>query len=85
MNAYVVVRAARVGFVWPTVEDVVAKLDEEVAELKVEIAAGDVEKARQEMGDVLFGVADLAPTLHVDPGQARRSAHPNLSRRLPPM
>ncbi len=50
-------RAAGVGFVWPTVHEVIAKLDEEVEELKVEIAAGDLQKARQEMGDVLFVVA----------------------------
>src|SRR5246127_5369472 len=42
-------RAARVGFVWPSVKEVVEKLDEEVAELKVELASGDLEKARQEM------------------------------------
>src|SRR5258705_7145066 len=42
-------RAAGVGFVWPTVADVMAKLHEEVAELEVEISAGDLEKARQEM------------------------------------
>jgi tetrapyrrole methylase family protein/MazG family protein/ATP diphosphatase len=75
-------RAARVGFVWPTVEDVVAKLDEEVAELKAELAAGDLAKAREEMGDVLFVVANLARTLEVDPEDALRGTNAKFSRRF---
>jgi tetrapyrrole methylase family protein/MazG family protein/ATP diphosphatase len=75
-------RAARVGFVWPTLADVVAKLDEEVAELKAEIAVGDVEKARQEMGDVLFVVANLARTLDVDPEDALRATNAKFTRRF---
>jgi len=75
-------RAARVGFVWPTVEDVVAKLDEEVAELKAELAAGDTEKARQEMGDVLFVVANLARALDVDPEDALRGTNAKFTRRF---
>jgi tetrapyrrole methylase family protein/MazG family protein/ATP diphosphatase len=75
-------RAARVGFVWPTVAEVVAKLDEEVDELKAEIAAGDVEKARQEMGDVLFVVANLARTLDVDPEDALRATNAKFTRRF---
>ena len=60
-------RAATVGFVWPTIGEVVAKLDEEVAELKVEITAEDRDKARAELGDVLFVVANIARTLDIDP------------------
>jgi MazG family protein len=75
-------RAARVGFVWPTLEDVVAKLDEEVAELKAELSVGDVEKARQEMGDVLFVVANLARTLDVDPEDALRATNAKFTRRF---
>src|SRR5580658_4144207 len=41
-------RAARVGFVWPTTEEILAKLREEVAELEVEVAAGELDKARAE-------------------------------------
>src|SRR5688572_6817050 len=53
-------RAATVGFVWPTVQDVVGKLHEEVGELIEEVEAGDLDKARHELGDVLFVVANLA-------------------------
>jgi len=75
-------RAARVGFVWPTIAAVVEKLDEEVAELKAELDAGDVEKARQEMGDVLFVVANLARTLDVDPEDALRATNAKFTRRF---
>jgi MazG family protein len=75
-------RAARVGFVWPDISHVVAKLDEELAELKVEIAAGDLEKARQEMGDVLFVVANLARTLEVDPEDSLRFTNAKFTRRF---
>ncbi|MFI4964802.1 MAG: nucleoside triphosphate pyrophosphohydrolase [Caulobacterales bacterium] len=75
-------RAAGVGFVWPTVQEVMAKLHEEVGELEVEIAAGDLEKARQEMGDVLFVVANLARTLEVDPEDALRFTNAKFARRF---
>jgi tetrapyrrole methylase family protein/MazG family protein/ATP diphosphatase len=75
-------RAAGVGFVWPTVEDVMAKLHEEVGELEAEIAAGDLAKAREEMGDVLFVVANLARTLDVDPEDALRYTNAKFGRRF---
>jgi tetrapyrrole methylase family protein/MazG family protein/ATP diphosphatase len=75
-------RAAGVGFVWPTVEDVIKKLHEEVGELEAEIAAGDLEKARQEMGDVLFVVANLARTLEVDPEDSLRFTNAKFQRRF---
>jgi tetrapyrrole methylase family protein/MazG family protein/ATP diphosphatase len=75
-------RAAQVGFVWPAVENVLAKLAEEVGELEVEIAAGDLEKARQELGDVLFVVANIARTLEIDPEDALRYTNAKFSRRF---
>ena len=75
-------RAAGVGFVWPSAKEVLDKLDEEVAELKAEIAAGDLDKARQEMGDVLFVVANLARTLEVDPEDALRATNAKFTRRF---
>jgi len=75
-------RAAGVGFVWPSAKEVLEKLDEEVGELKAEIAAGDLEKARQEMGDVLFVVANLARTLEVDPEDALRATNAKFTRRF---
>ena len=75
-------RAATVGFVWPDISHVVDKLDEELGELKAEIAAGDFEKARQEMGDVLFVVANLARTLEVDPEDSLRFTNAKFVRRF---
>jgi tetrapyrrole methylase family protein/MazG family protein/ATP diphosphatase len=75
-------RAARVGFVWPSVKEVLEKLDEEIAEMKAEIADGELEKAREEMGDVLFVVANLARTLDVDPEDSLRYANAKFARRF---
>lgn len=75
-------RAASVGFVWPTVQDVVVKLHEEVGEMLAEIEAGDLNKAREEIGDVLFVVANLARTLDVDPEDAVRATNAKFVRRF---
>ena len=65
-------RAARVGFDWPDAKTVLAKLHEETAELEAEIEAGDLEKAKGELGDLLFVCANLARKLDVDPEAALR-------------
>lgn len=52
-------RAARVGFDWDETRHVVAKLDEEIAELKEALASGDAGHIREEIGDVLFTVVNL--------------------------
>ena len=75
-------RAARVGFDWPSTDEVFDKLDEEVAELRVEIAAGDLDKARDEVGDLLFVVANLARKLGVEPEDALRGANAKFVRRF---
>ncbi len=75
-------RAARVGFDWPSTDEVFDKLDEEVGELKAEIAAGDLDKAREEMGDLLFVVANLARKLGVEPEDALRGANAKFVRRF---
>jgi tetrapyrrole methylase family protein/MazG family protein/ATP diphosphatase len=75
-------RAASVGFVWPTIAEVMDKLHEEVAELEVEIAADDREKARAELGDVLFVAANIARTLDIDPEDALRATNAKFNRRF---
>jgi MazG family protein len=75
-------RAARVGFDWPSTVEVLDKLDEEVAELKVEIEAGDLDKARDELGDLLFVMANLARKLGVEPEDALRGANAKFVRRF---
>ncbi len=75
-------RAARVGFVWPSITEALEKLHEEVGELEVEIAAGDMDKARAELGDVLFVVANIARTLDIEPEDALRATNAKFTRRF---
>lgn len=75
-------RAARVGFDWPSTAEVLDKLDEEVAELKAEITAGDLDKAREELGDLLFVMANLARKLGVEPEDALRGTNAKFVRRF---
>jgi len=75
-------RAARVGFVWPDIQAILAKLREEVAELEAEVAAGDAAKAREELGDVLFVCANIARELDVDPEDALRETNAKFTRRF---
>jgi uncharacterized protein YabN with tetrapyrrole methylase and pyrophosphatase domain len=66
-------RAVRVGFEWPALEDVFAKLDEETRELREAIAAGDPDAQRDEIGDLLFTAVNVARWLKVDPEEALRT------------
>jgi MazG family protein len=75
-------RAAGVGFVWPSAKEVLEKLREEVAELEAEVEAGDLAKAREELGDVLFVVANLARELDVEPEDALRATNAKFVRRF---
>ncbi|HEX2559920.1 nucleoside triphosphate pyrophosphohydrolase [Phenylobacterium sp.] len=75
-------RAARVGFDWPNAEHVIGKLHEELGELQAEIAAGDKAKMRDELGDILFVVANLARKLDLEPEDALRSSNAKFARRF---
>jgi len=77
-------RAARVGFDWKTIGPVIDKIEEELAELRSELTAGKVDQARtaDELGDVLFAVANLARHCKVDPEAALRSTNDKFERRF---
>jgi ATP diphosphatase len=77
-------RAARVGFEWPDVGGALDKLDEELAELKVETdhITPDPERLTDELGDVLFSVVNVARHLRVDPEAALRHANAKFERRF---
>jgi len=75
-------RAARINFDWPTPEPVLEKLEEELAELKEARASGDQEHIAEEMGDILFVMANLARKLNVDPEDALRRANAKFTRRF---
>jgi ATP diphosphatase len=68
-------KAAKVGFEWQNTDDVFSKILEEINELKVEMTTGDVEKQREELGDVLFSVVQLARRLHIDAEDSLRLAN----------
>jgi tetrapyrrole methylase family protein/MazG family protein len=53
-------RAARVGFDWTAVHDVLTKIEEELGEVKAAIEGGDRERVREEIGDLLFSVVNLS-------------------------
>jgi ATP diphosphatase len=72
-------RAAKVGFDWPDVPTVVAKVTEELDELQA--ATSDAER-HEEMGDLLFAIANLARHLKVDPEAALRDANAKFTRRF---
>ncbi len=75
-------RAARVGFVWPSMNEVLAKLREEIGELEAEVAAGDLDKSRRELGDILFVCANIARELEVDPEACLRETNDKFVRRF---
>lgn len=75
-------RAGRVGFDWPSVDEVFDKIAEEVEELRAEIKAGDKEKAKEELGDLLFVMANLARKLEIEPEDALRGANAKFVRRF---
>jgi ATP diphosphatase len=76
-------RAARVGFDWGAPGPVIDKIEEEIGEVRAEIAAGaPVERLTDEIGDVLFAVANLARHLQIDPEAALRAANDKFTRRF---
>ena len=75
-------RAARVGFDWPVVDDVIAKIAEEAAEL---VEARDTltpTEVEEEYGDLMFVMANLGRHLGVEPEAALRAANKKFIRRF---
>ena len=75
-------RAARVGFDWPSTDEVVAKITEEAAELVEARDSLTQAEVAEEFGDLLFVMANLARHLEVDPEAALRAASAKFSRRF---
>ena len=76
-------RAARVGFDWQTALPALAKIEEEIAELRTEIAAGgSPERLADEIGDGLFSFVNVARHLAVDPESALRGTNAKFERRF---
>ncbi|WP_028840544.1 nucleoside triphosphate pyrophosphohydrolase [Thermodesulfobacterium hveragerdense] len=67
-------RAARVGFDWEKPEEVLNKLKEEAEELKEAIQKGEKEALKEEIGDLLFTIANLSRKLNINPEEALKVA-----------
>jgi uncharacterized protein YabN with tetrapyrrole methylase and pyrophosphatase domain len=81
-------RAAEVGFDWPKVEDLLDKVEEEIGELRRELAspeARDSGRIEEEVGDLLFAAANLARFLRSDPETCLRRANRKFKRRFQAM
>lgn len=75
-------RAARVGFDWPSTDEVLAKMREEMAELVEARDSLGPEEVAEEFGDLLFVMANLARHMEVDPEAALRAANAKFTRRF---
>ncbi len=80
--AKITARAGRVGFDWPDADAVIEKLEEEIAELRAELAGADPERLADEFGDVLFVIANLGRKLGLDPEACLRKATAKFARRF---
>ncbi len=75
-------KAARVGFDWPRLEDILKKLDEECTELLQARDHQDSKKVAEEVGDLLFVAVNIARALGVDPETALRRSNRKFNRRF---
>lgn len=77
-------RVATVGFEWATTKDVMAKIEEEVAELRetVEQEPDNAARAEEEMGDLFFAIANLSRRLGIEPEAALRKANEKFTKRF---
>jgi MazG family protein len=78
-------RVAAVGFDWAEATDVVEKIEEEVAELRRAVKGEGRKRAEEEMGDLLFSMANLARKLGIEPESALREANEKFSERFEAM
>ncbi len=81
--------AAQLGFDWPHADGVFAKLEEEIAELRAGLSQGDADRdrprrdaLREEIGDLLFTLVNLARHVDVDPEVALMAANAKFARRF---
>jgi tetrapyrrole methylase family protein / MazG family protein len=75
-------KASRIGFDWEDSAGVIAKMQEEGAELETALQGGGQRKIEEEMGDLLFAAVNLARFLHIDPEIALKKANAKFARRF---
>ena len=75
-------RAARVGFDWDALKDVVAKVEEELEEVKVSINADEPEATEMELGDLLFAIVNLCRFMEYQAEETLRQANRKFTKRF---
>jgi nucleoside triphosphate diphosphatase len=75
-------RAANVGFDWDNAGPILNKLEEEVGELRAELATGNIERSKDEYGDLLFVLVNLGRHLKIDPEAALTASSAKFRRRF---
>jgi len=75
-------RVAAVGFEWTRAEDVILKIEEEVAELREAALHETPERAEEEMGDLLFSISNLARKMGIEAESALRKANDKFTKRF---
>ncbi len=78
-------KAARVGFDWRRAEDVFAKIEEEIGELREAVAEKESSRIHDEVGDLLFTIANIARKLDVNAEEALQTANRKFRRRFESM
>lgn len=78
-------RAARVGFDWDNVEDVFSKIEEEIAELREALTAGNREQVDEECGDLLFSIVNFCRARGLQAEDTLRAANRKFTRRFKAM
>lgn len=74
-------KASRVGFDWPDVNGILKKMDEEIKELRETLSLQKRNRIREEVGDLLFVIVNIARFLRIDPEAAlRRTVEKFISR-----
>lgn len=75
-------KASRIGFDWPSIKDVRAKVDEELRELDEAISGKSRDALEHELGDVLFALCNLARFIQTPPEDALRQANRRFTKRF---
>ncbi|MGB1092069.1 MAG: MazG nucleotide pyrophosphohydrolase domain-containing protein, partial [Oceanobacter sp.] len=75
-------KAATVGFDWPDPQAVIAKIEEELQEVREEVESGDKDRLEAEIGDLLFAVTNLARHYKINPDVALRGTNQRFSSRF---
>lgn len=78
-------KAARVGFDWRRAEDVFDKIEEEIGELREAVEGKDSSSIHDEVGDLLFTIANIARKLDINPEEALQSTNRKFRRRFESM